>query len=165
MPSVTRIAVIDDHPLYRAGLRQALGAAPDLEIVAEGCDAGDALQIAQTNEQDIILLDINIPGGGIEAGHKISCSQPDTKLVFLTNSESDANVLTVMEMGAHGYIIKGVSGAELIEVLRLIHGGQYYVTPNLAADVLRKICRSNPPNSSSRRDVQPGTSLGGSQLF
>ena len=86
---------------------------------------------------DVVLLDLNIPGGGIDAALTISRSHPATRIVFLTNSEDEENVSTVMQLGASGYIVKGIGGAELVSILRLIHKGETYVSPNLAAEVGR----------------------------
>ena len=144
MSGIARVALIDDHPLYRAGIRHVLDSTPDMEIVAEGSDAAEALEIAAVNGQDLMLMDINIPGGGIDAARAIANSHPGIKIVFLTNSESDANVSAVMQLGARGYIVKGISGAELVDILRLVKNGESYVTPSLGAQVLRNIgrCRS-----------------------
>jgi len=141
MGVVARIAVVDDHALYRAGIRQAVDAAVGFEIVAEGSNALDAVEIAGTGEHDMMLLDINMPGGGINAARTIASAHPDTKIVFLTNSESEANVSAVMQLGARGYIVKGVGGSELVAILRLVHNGESYVTPSLGAQVLRGLCR------------------------
>jgi two-component system, NarL family, nitrate/nitrite response regulator NarL len=141
MCSVARIAVIDDHALFRAGVRQAVDAAVGLEIVAEGSNAMDALEIAQSSEHDMMLMDINMPGGGINAARSIAVAHPEAKMVFLTNSESAANVAEVMQLGARGYIVKGIGGRELIEILRLVHSGESYVSPNLGAQVLRDLYR------------------------
>ncbi len=143
MTTLTRVAIIDDHPLYRAGIRQAIEAAFDMEVVAEGVDAVDAVEIAATISTDVILLDLNIPGGGIAAARTISKSHPATRIVFLTNSEDEQNVSTVMQLGAHGYIVKGISGSELVSILRLVYKGEAYVSPNLAAEVLRGMGRAS----------------------
>ena len=142
MTAPARVAIIDDHPLYRSGIRQAIEAALDMEVVAEGADAVDAVQIAATTPVDVVLLDLNIPGGGIDAARTISRSHPATRIVFLTNSEDEENVSTVMQLGASGYIVKGIGGAELVSILRLIHKGETYVSPNLAAEVLRGLGRT-----------------------
>lgn len=142
MLGVARVAVVDDHPLYRAGIRQAIDAASDMEVVAEGADAVDALQIAAANSTDLILLDLNIPGGGIDAARTIGRLHPNAKIVFLTNSESEENMSAVMQLGAFGYIVKGIGGNELVAILRQIHQGEAYVTPSLAAGALRSVLHS-----------------------
>jgi len=139
MFGIARVAVIDDHPLFRAGIRHVVEATNDMEVVAEGADAVDALQIAATSHSDMILLDLNIPGGGIDVARSICKSYPDTKIVFLTNSESEENMSAVMQLGAFGYIVKGIGGSELISILRQVHRGEAYVTPSLAAGALRSI--------------------------
>ncbi len=139
MFGIARVAVIDDHPLFRAGIRQAVDAAFDMEVVAEGEDAQDALEIAASSSTDMMLLDLNIPGGGIDLARALRKSHPETKIVFLTNSESEENMSAVMQMGAFGYIVKGIGGNELIAILRQVHQGEAYVTPSLAAGALRNI--------------------------
>ena len=91
----------------------------------------------------MILLDLNIPGGGIDAARSICQDFPDTKIVILTNSESEANVATAMQLGAYGYIVKGIGGTELVSILRMVNGGESYVTPSLAAEVLRGMGRAS----------------------
>ncbi len=142
MSDITRVAVIDDHPLYRAGIRQVVDASDDMEVVAEGADAADALQLAQSNGHELMLLDLNIPGGGIDAARVIARSNPGIKIVFLTNSESEANVSAVMQAGARGYIVKGIGGTELMDILRLVQNGEQYVTPSLGALALRSLGRA-----------------------
>jgi two-component system, NarL family, nitrate/nitrite response regulator NarL len=139
MLGVARVAIVDDHPLYRAGIRQAIDATSDMEVVAEGADAVDALHMAASKATDMILLDLNIPGGGIEAARSIAKLHPQTKIVFLTNSESEENMSAVMQLGAFGYIVKGIGGEELVSILRQVLQGEAYVTPSLAAGALRSI--------------------------
>ncbi len=139
MHGVARVAIIDDHPLFRAGIRQAIDAASDMEVVAEGADAVEALQIAAAGSADVILLDLNIPGGGIDAARTIGNLHPATKVVVLTNSESEENMSVVMQLGAFGYIVKGIGGSELVSILRRVHQGEAYVTPSLAAGALRNV--------------------------
>jgi two-component system, NarL family, nitrate/nitrite response regulator NarL len=142
MGKVARVAVIDDHPLFRAGIRQAFEATFDLEVVSEGADAQDALEIADTNEHDMMLLDLNIPGGGMDTARALTKSHPDMKIVILTNSEDIEDLASVMQLGAFGYIVKGIAGSELVDILRQVHQGEAYVTPNLAASALRMVAHA-----------------------
>jgi two-component system, NarL family, nitrate/nitrite response regulator NarL len=137
MLGAVKVAIIDDHPLYRAGIRQAIDAAGDLEVVAEGADAVDAMHIAASREANLILLDLNIPGGGIELACAIGKAHPEAKIVFLTNSESEVAMSAAMQVGAFGYVVKGIGGEELVSILRQVSRGEAYVTPSLAAGALR----------------------------
>jgi two-component system, NarL family, nitrate/nitrite response regulator NarL len=144
MLGMAKVAIVDDHPLYRAGIRHAIDAADDMDVVAEGADAVDAVQIAAAGVAELMLLDLNIPGGGIEVARTIGKSHPKVKIVFLTNSENEQTMSTAMQLGAFGYIVKGIGGDELLAILRRVRAGEAYVTPSLAAGALRTIaCRKD----------------------
>ena len=81
MPEPTRIAVVDDHPLFREGVSFTLRSAPDLEVIAEGASGPDAVRIVADHGPDIILLDVSMPGGGIEAAREIRRISPDTRII------------------------------------------------------------------------------------
>jgi two-component system nitrate/nitrite response regulator NarL len=136
MPEPTRIAVVDDHPLFRQGVSFTLRSAPDLEVVAEGASGPDAIRTVAEHAPDIILLDVSMPGGGIEAAREIRRISPDTKIIMLTVSESENDVTAAMQAGANGYILKGSSGPDLLQIVRSVQNGEMYVTPTLAARLL-----------------------------
>lgn len=131
-----RIAVIDDHPLYRAGTIQALKLAEGFEVVGEGATAADALMIAQERNPDVVLLDLRLPGGGIEAIVNITRDCPNVRTIVLTVSEDERDVASTLAAGARGYILKGSSGADVVETVHAIAQGNSYVAPNLAARIL-----------------------------
>jgi two-component system, NarL family, nitrate/nitrite response regulator NarL len=141
-----RIVIVDDHPLFRQGVAASLSAEPDFEVVAQGASADDALQLVQDFLPDILLLDIALPGGGLKAAQDVANICPVTKIVMLTFSESEDNVLEALRVGACGYILKGVSGDELERVIKAVYAGEVYVTPGLAAGLLRGLSR--PSNQS-----------------
>lgn len=136
MPDTIRIVLVDDHPLFREGAAITLASAPNFEIVGQGINASDAVRLATDLLPDIVLLDISMPGGGIEAARQISVACPVVKIVMLTVSEHDDDVLLALRAGARGYILKGVGGEELINIVRSVDGGASYVSPNLAARLL-----------------------------
>jgi two-component system, NarL family, nitrate/nitrite response regulator NarL len=131
-----RIAVIDDHPLLLQGVCQTLAAKSGFLVVGVGGNAADALRIAQEDKPDIMLLDISMPGDGIEAAKKISARHRSVKLIILTVSERDDHLKTALEIGARGYILKGISGPELQSAVLAVHEGKTYITPDLATRVL-----------------------------
>ncbi len=140
-----RVAVIDDHPLFREGVAHTLERSDLLRVVGQGETAADALKIAKTESLDIMLLDVSMPGGGLEAANAISRAYPDVKVVMLTGSENEDHVHQAMASGSRGYILKGTSGSELINTLRLVARGDHYVTPNLAARLLAGSRRAPKP--------------------
>ena len=135
-PEPIRIAVVDDHPLYREGVVSTIDAHPDMTVVAQGADAGEAQKIAETELPDIILLDITMPGSGLRAAAGISMKCPVTKVVMLTVSEDEEDVLEAFRVGARAYVLKGVSADELTGILKSVQRGEVYVTPALASQVL-----------------------------
>ena len=151
MTGKIRVALFDDHPLMREGVVHTLNSASDFEIIAEGATGNDALRVAQDDLPDVILLDISMPGGGIEAAQNISNVCPFVRIVMLTVSEDEADVSAALRAGAHGYILKGVSGPEFLRTLRAIHSGEDYVSPGLAARLLAdfKEVKSTKPADSN----------------
>lgn len=136
MPDRVRIVLVDDHPLFREGVAMTLSGEPELDIVGQGVSAEDAVRLVKDLLPDIVLLDISMPGGGIEAARQIAVSCPVVKIVMLTVSEHDDDVLSALQAGARGYILKGVGGKELIGIVRAINRGESYVSPDLAARLL-----------------------------
>jgi two-component system nitrate/nitrite response regulator NarL len=138
MSKLLRVVVIDDHPLFRRGVVDLLTAAEGIEVVGQGGTGADALKVAQELLPDVMLLDVALPGGGLEAAARVSGACPNVQTVMLTASENEEHVAAALEAGARGYILKGSSGRELIEALRAIAEGQSYVPPNLGARLLIK---------------------------
>jgi DNA-binding NarL/FixJ family response regulator len=141
--SVT-LVVIDDHPLLREGVVRTLGSQPDMQVLAEGGNASEALRLAREHLPDVILLDVSMPGGGIKAATDISLACPIVKIIMLTVSEDEEDVLGAFKAGASGYVLKGVSGGELADIVRGVHQGRNYVTPVLAATLLQDADRRAP---------------------
>lgn len=134
-----RVVVVDDHPMFRGGVVQILDTDDQFEVVGEGGSAIDAIHLARTHEPDLMLLDISLPGSGLEAAAQIGKLCPDIQIVMLTASEEEQNVTASLEAGAKGYLLKGTSGPELIRIARAVCGGDSYVTPTLAAKLLSQM--------------------------
>ena len=137
-PNSIRIAVIDDHPLFREGTVGVLVAADGIEVVGEGATATDALAIARERAPDVMLLDLHLPGGGINAASDIAGSCPKVRIVALTAFEDEEDVTSALRAGVRGYILKGSTGDEMIAAVRAIFQGDCYVAPTLAARLLIK---------------------------
>lgn len=131
-----RLVVVDDHPLFRDGVTAILSAEPDFDIVGQGASADEAIHLSLDFLPDIILLDIDMPGNGLNAARAIASACPVTKIVFLTVSEADDNLLEALKIGGRAYILKGVAGRELVRILRAVNDGESYVPPALAASLL-----------------------------
>ncbi len=139
MSDKIQLFIVDDHPLFRDGVIQTLKAEPDMEIVGEATTALEAVRLASELLPDVILLDITIPGGGLNAARTIAATLPVTKIIMLTASEAEEDVLAALKAGARGYILKGVSARELTKIVRNVYAGEAYVTPTLAASLLSEM--------------------------
>ncbi len=156
MPDAIRIAVIDDHPMFREGAVQIFASMDDIEVVAEGATAADALRVAEELRPDVVLLDISLPGDGLEAAASIARTFPGVRTVMLTASESELDVASALQAGARGYILKGSSGAEVVETVRAIFNGNSYAAPSLAARLLIQMGKRAEVDAS-----KPGNDLTG----
>jgi DNA-binding NarL/FixJ family response regulator len=136
MPDTIRIAAVDDHPLVRGGLERALQRVKDIKLIAVGKNAADACRIVEEERPDVMLLDITMPGDGIEAARSIAASGARTKVLMLTGSDDDGDVAAALAAGAKGYIVKGSETAELLDAVRAVHSGRPYITAEVAARVL-----------------------------
>ncbi|CDX56650.1 Two-component system response regulator [Mesorhizobium plurifarium] len=136
MSTSIRIAIVDDHPLFREGVARSLGEIGGFELVGEGASAEDAERLARISTPDILLLDISMPGGGLNALAGILSTMPEQKIVMLTVSETNADVAQALKAGARGYVLKGVGSKALAEILRDVANGQSYVSPSLSARLL-----------------------------
>lgn len=156
-----RVVIIDDHTLFRDGLATILGNEMDIEVVGQGGTAVEAVRIARDLLPEIILLDIDIPGGGLEAARVIAIDCPVTKIVILTASEDDDHLISALKTGASAYILKGVAARELVRILHAVASGESYVPPALAASLLLEMHESsthkqkppeNPMNELTERE-------------
>jgi DNA-binding NarL/FixJ family response regulator len=139
MDDKSRIVLIDDHPLFREGVAHTIGAESDFEVVGEGESLEDAMRLVGDLMPDLILLDINIPGGGVQAASAISTTYPATIIVMLTASAEEDDLVAALKAGARAYILKGVAARELVRIVRGALAGEGYVTPALAASLLAEM--------------------------
>jgi len=139
MKGKVRVAVIDDHPLFREGVVTVLASCPDVEVVGQGASVDEAADIARTHNPDVVLLDISIPGGGLSAVKAIAASSSGARVMMLTVSVDKNDVLDALRLGARAYVVKGVSGRELVQALRAVLNGERYLSPSLGAMLLTDV--------------------------
>ena len=130
------VAVVDDHPILRQGLAAVLRNEPRFRFVAEGGSATEALQIAEVHRPDIIILDLNIPGGGIDALKQIAVEFPSVRCIILTVCDNADTAIGALNAGAQGYILKGVSGGELKSAICTVFNNESFVSPEFATKLL-----------------------------
>ena len=136
MSDKIHVVIADDHTLFREGLAGIISATEDFEVVGQAGSMQEATQLARDLLPDIILLDIDMPGGGLEAARIVAEECPVTRIVVLTSSEEDDHLIRALKIGARAYILKGVAARELIRILRAVWAGESYVPPMLAASLL-----------------------------
>lgn len=145
MGKPVRIVIADDHPLFRDGVAHSLAAEHDLVVIGQAADGKEALLLARDLSPDIALLDVAMPhGSGVAAAAEIAAACPDTKIVMLTVSEDEDDLLAAFKAGARAYVLKGVSARELGQILRSVDRGEVYVSPGLAAGMLLELTRGRP---------------------
>jgi DNA-binding NarL/FixJ family response regulator len=130
--SLTRIAVIDPHPLYRVGVVHLLSKVSGLELVAEGAGPEDAFRIARQYAPDILILNLEAEFS-VETLARLADEFPAMRTLILTVLADENQVVAALRAGVAGYMLKGASGPELIESIRRIGQGESYVYPSLAA--------------------------------
>jgi two-component system, NarL family, nitrate/nitrite response regulator NarL len=131
-----RIVVVDDHPMLRQGIVHALSGQSDLRVVGEGADADEAVRLAADLMPDVLLLDVNMPGGGLNALDAIASSCPGIAVLVVSVHDDEETVAAALRKGARGYAQKGIDRRELLETVRSLHRGDHYVSPSLAARLL-----------------------------
>ena len=130
-----RVVVIDDHDMFRAGVRSEIGSSVD--IVGEGSDVDTAVKAIVATEPDVVLLDVHLPGGGgTEVMKQVHQRHPDIKFLALSVSDAAEDVIGVIRAGARGYVTKNISGTELVDAIGRVADGDAVFSPRLAGFVL-----------------------------
>jgi DNA-binding NarL/FixJ family response regulator len=153
--SSPRVLIVDDHQLFRAGVRSELEAL--LEVVGEAGGVGEAVDAIAATHPDVVLLDVHMPdGGGVEVIRRIS-ERTERPPCFLALSVSDAaeDVIAVIRAGARGYVTKNISGVELADAVRRVNDGDAFFSPRLAGFVLDAFAGPAPQPESELDDLTP----------
>ena len=154
-----RIAIIDDHAIVRAGLRQFLSEQVDLTVVAEASNGREALDIVRKGEVDVILMDLSMPDqSGVDALAAIKAREPDLPVLILSGFPEEHYATTLLRQGASGYLNKECDPEEIVKAIRTVYRGRKYITAGVAellADGLRRRSAtsrrtSSCPSASSR---------------
>ncbi len=149
MNTPIRIVIADDHVLVRQGIRAFLETHPDLEIVGEAEDAASAAQLCESRKPDVALVDLVMPGGGIEATRAIRTTSPQTQVVLLTSFEDVQQIVAAVQAGALSCMLKDVDADALADTLRRAARGEAMLHPRVAGKLMDAL----------RRGVEPGSEL------
>jgi DNA-binding NarL/FixJ family response regulator len=141
---VTRILLADDQALVRGGFRLILDAEPDLEVVAEAADGGEAVELAAAARPDVALLDIRMPGlDGIEATRRLVAAQPETRVLILTTFDLDEYVVEAFRAGASGFLLKTAPPHQRVAAVRTVREGDALLAPASTRRLIQQAAR--PP--------------------
>jgi two-component system response regulator NreC len=147
------VVIADDHAVVRRGLKQLLGAEPDLEVLAEAGDIDDARRFVRGHHPQVLVLDLNLPGGSsLKHIPAIRAESPDTQIVVLTMQNEPAYAREALGAGALGYVLKEAAETELVEAVRRAAVGDTYLNPRLGARVAAEP-PPGPPDGLSEREV------------
>lgn len=139
-----RLVVIDDHTLFRRGLISLLDGMSEFLVVGEAADGKDALALVQASQPDVVLLDVNMPlQGGVATVRQLRKDQSSLKIVMLTISQSDEDLLGAIKAGADGYLLKNTEPSDLRRAILRIMQGQAALSPEVTEPLLKAIVRSS----------------------
>ena len=134
-PGPVRVVLVDDHRMFRSGVRAELGDAVD--VVGEAEDADQAITVIRAAQPDVVLLDVHLPGGGGRAVlAALTTELPDVRFLALSVSDAPEDVISVIRAGARGYVTKSITGPELANAVRRVADGDAVFSPRLAGFVL-----------------------------
>jgi DNA-binding NarL/FixJ family response regulator len=128
----SRVLIVDDHPIFRHGVRYTLEASGEFEVVGEAADGQKAIQVAEQLNPDVMLVDINLPGlNGLEVARVVRRRLPQTALIILTVYEDDEQLFNAIKVGAAAYSPKDISPDQLLQITRLVAQGHYLINENV----------------------------------
>lgn len=135
----TKIAIIDDHQLFREGVKRILEFEETFEVVAEGDDGSETLKIVEEHRPDVVIMDINMPQvNGIQATRELIEQYPDTKVIILSIHDDENYVTHALQTGASGYLLKEMDADALIEAVRVVAEGGSYLHPKVTHNLVNE---------------------------
>ena len=147
-----RIMIVEDHQVVRQGFIALLRLVEGFEIVAEAPDGEQAIGLFRTHRPDVTLMDLRLPKvGGVEAITRIRAEFPEARIIVLTTFDGDEDIYRALQAGAKGYLLKGMSSDELIDAIRLVHGGRSRIPAAVAERLAERL--SGPSLTERETDV------------
>lgn len=146
MSSAPRVVIVDDHHLFRSGVRTEL--AGEVQVVGDAGDVQDAVGVIEREHPDVVLLDVHMPdGGGVEVIRRVAEQGLTPRFLALSVSDAAEDVIGVIRAGARGYVTKSISGVELADAVRRVAGGDAVFSPRLAGFVLDAFATGEPESA------------------
>ena len=140
--NTTRIVIIDDHQLFREGVKRILDYEPSFEVLAEGDDGSEAINLVETYNPDVVIMDINMPQtNGVEATKQLVRQFPKTKVIILSIHDDENYVTHALKTGASGYLLKEMDADALIEAVKVVSAGGSYLHPKVTHNLVNEYRR------------------------
>ncbi|RKD22096.1 DNA-binding response regulator [Ammoniphilus oxalaticus] len=167
MESTISIVIVDDHQLFREGIKRILEMEPTFEVIGIGSNGEEACQLAETLKPDVFLMDINMPiMNGVEATERIKAIAPDSKVIILSIHDDANYVHEVIASGASGYLLKEMESDALIEAIQVVAGGAAYIHPKVTGKLITEYRRlSTLQEGSEVAHVEVGSDETGDSPF
>jgi len=150
------VLLVDDHPVVRDGYRRLLDAAPGIRVIGEADDGAAALQLYDTLQPDVLVLDLSMPGiGGLETLRRLLNRDPDARVLVFSMHESEVLIERALEAGALGYLTKSSAAERMVEAVRQVAQGDTYLQPEFLPEIVRnRLGATDPTRVLSRREFQ-----------
>jgi DNA-binding NarL/FixJ family response regulator len=149
-----RVLIVDDHPIVRDGLQGILAAHPDFEVVGQAANGAEGVRHTQAQRPDVVLMDLRMPEmGGVEAIKLLRTRYPDTHILVLTTYDTDSEVLSALEAGATGYLLKDAPREDLIRAVKAAHRGESTLSPAVASRLVGRV-RGSEVGALSPRELE-----------
>ena len=150
-----RILIADDHPIVRDGLTAILNTQPDFEVAGEAGNGRQVIDRAQALRPDVILLDLAMPElDGVETLQRLRELDPDVLVIVFTAFDTDERIVTAVQAGAKGYLLKGAPRQELFNAIRVVYGGGSLLQPIVASKLLRHVSQESPGDHLTPREQE-----------
>ncbi len=162
------VFLVDDHEIFRNGLKQLVNNETDMEVVGEASTGEDAIQILSKTPVDVIIMDIRMPGiSGLDTGKSVLKDNSKAKLLFFSLFDNPDYVLTALDMGASGYILKDTSNKIFLHAIRTVHNGQFYFIGDVTDTLVRKYHeqRNSAPEAPSNHSSETSLSKREQQII
>ncbi|MGG3887097.1 response regulator [Brevibacillus panacihumi] len=147
-----RIVIVDDHQLFREGVKRILEMESDFKVVGEGADGGDAFKLAEEYKPDVMLMDINMPNiNGVSATENVISVSPQTRVIMLSIHDDEGYVYRTLRTGASGYLLKEMGTSDLVDAVRVVASGGAYIHPKVTGKLIEEFRRLSDQEGMAER--------------
>ncbi len=151
----TKIVLIDDHVLFREGIRRILDFEDDFEVVAEGSDGENAMSLVDTYQPDVVLMDINMERvNGVEATKQLVEKYPQLKIIILSIHDDENYVTHALKSGAQGYLLKDMDSESLVQAIKIVSDGGAYLHPKVTHNLVKEFKRMSEEEHKGFQQVE-----------